>query len=110
MSKKEKYNEYEVTYLISKVSEMVNMHPQTIRYYEEIGLVKPERTKGNVRIYTRYDIETLNQISTYTNMGVNLAGVEIIFKLLDQVEQMKKDIEEYRKHFAIQLKKDIEEF
>lgn len=95
---------YEATYLISVVSEITQMHPQTIRYYENIGLVKPKRSKGKVRHYSKEDIERLEEIATYTNMGVNLAGVEIIFKLLGQMEELKKEIEKYRKHFAIQLK------
>lgn len=92
--------------LISRIAEMLDIHPQTIRYYERLGLIKPARKRGNVRLYSKQDIKKLEQISTFTEMGVNLAGVEIILKLLDQVEQLKKEIENYRKHFAIQIRKE----
>lgn len=78
---------------ISVVSEMLNLHPQTIRNYERMGLVQPSRTDGNMRLFSSVDVERISRIHTYTNMGVNLAGVEIILKLLDQMGQMQEEIE-----------------
>lgn len=99
--------EEEITYLISFVSETTDMHPQTIRYYERIGLVKPKRSRGNIRHYSKKDIERLEQIAAFTEMGVNLAGVEIILKLLNQIDELKSEVERYRKHFAIEVRKNI---
>lgn len=79
---------------ISAVSEILNLHPQTIRNYERMGLVKPARTDGKVRLFSRNDINRVKKIYTYTNMGVNLAGVEIILKLLDHIDQIQSDMEE----------------
>jgi MerR family transcriptional regulator, heat shock protein HspR len=79
---------------ISIVSEMLGLHPQTIRNYERIGLVRPSRTNGNMRLFSAEDIDRLRKIQSYTNMGVNLAGVEIIIKILDQMQEMQIRMEE----------------
>lgn len=78
---------------ISVVSEMLQIHPQTIRNYERKGLLEPSRTQGNMRLFSRFDVESIKRIHTYTNMGVNLAGVEIILKLLERMDQMREDME-----------------
>ncbi len=79
---------------------MTQMHPQTLRYYERAGLVTPRRGKGNVRFYTQSDVERIKRIKVLTqDMGVNLAGVEIILRLSDQIEklrQAKEGLEENR--------------
>lgn len=77
---------------ISIVSEMLNLHPQTIRNYERMGLIRPARTDGRMRLFSRQDVERVRKINSYTNMGVNLAGVEIILKLLDQIENLQINI------------------
>lgn len=85
----------EPLYVISVVAKMVEMHPQTIRHYERIGFVKPSRTQGRVRMYSREDVECLTRIAHFTrDMGVNLAGVEVILKLLDEMEGLRRKLED----------------
>lgn len=82
-------------YMISIVAEMLEIHPQTLRQYERIELLKPSRTLGNTRLYSDEDIEKLKFILTLTrDMGVNLAGVEIILKMRDQMQDMQSQIEQ----------------
>ncbi|HXE73443.1 MAG TPA: MerR family transcriptional regulator [Candidatus Nitrosotenuis sp.] len=86
----------EPCYRISVVSRLVRLHPQTIRQYERLGLLNPQRTPGRTRLYSRRDLERLRQIASLTSMGVNLAGVEIICNLLDRIERMRREIEALR--------------
>lgn len=83
----------EPCFMISVVARMVSLHPQTIRHYERIGLISPRRTPGNTRLYSRRDVERLQRITSLKEMGVNLAGVEIICNLLDRMEGMRRDLE-----------------
>jgi len=86
----------EPVYVISIAAERVGMHPQTLRLYERAGLVKPAR-RGTNRLYSDWDIERLRQIQRLTqDMGVNLAGVEIILNLLEQINQMQSELEQIR--------------
>jgi MerR family transcriptional regulator/heat shock protein HspR len=86
----------EPVYVISIAAERVGMHPQTLRLYERAGLVKPARRGAN-RLYSDWDIERLRQIQRLTqDMGVNLAGVEIILNLLEQINQMQGELEQFR--------------
>lgn len=93
-------------YIISIVSEMLDLHPQTLRQYERLGLVNPQRTSGNTRLYSEEDLETLKFILTLTkDMGVNLAGVEVIMNMREQLaevqeqnEQLKEFIKQNAKH------------
>lgn len=87
-------DELEPYFVISVVSKMLKVHPQTIRHYEKLGLLAPHRTDGNMRLYSKRDVERLEQICSYTNLGVNLAGVEIIVKLLEKMEDMKMSMHE----------------
>ncbi len=81
-------------YLISTVAKMLNIHPQTLRLYEREGLIKPARTEGNTRLYSQEDIERLKTILTLTReLGVNLAGVEIILRLREQIEELQQEVE-----------------
>lgn len=95
--------EDEPCFQISVVAKMLDLHPQTIRNYERMGLISPSRTKGNVRLFSANDIRKLKQIASYTELGVNLAGVEIIVRLLEQMEEMKgemeREIEEMKRKF-----------
>jgi MerR family transcriptional regulator, heat shock protein HspR len=86
----------EPAYVISVAAERVGLHPQTLRLYERVGLVKPAR-RGSNRLYSDWDIERLRQIQRLTqDMGVNLAGVEIILNLLDQINQLQTEMESLR--------------
>jgi MerR family transcriptional regulator/heat shock protein HspR len=87
----------EPCYVISVVARMVNLHPQTLRYYERVGLVAPARSAGNVRLYSPSDIERLRKICRLTDeLGVNLAGVEVIMRLTDTIEQLQSDLMQTR--------------
>ncbi len=82
-------------YMISAVAKMYNIHPQTLRLYEREGLLKPSRSQGNTRLYTDEDLKRLELILTLTReMGVNLAGVEIILNMRDKMEAIQKQVNE----------------
>ncbi len=83
-------------YMISAVSEQYGIHPQTLRLYEREGLLKPSRSDGNTRLYTDRDLERLEVILKLTrDLGVNLAGVEIILNMREKMEAMQKQIEDF---------------
>jgi MerR family transcriptional regulator, heat shock protein HspR len=76
-------------YMISVAAELVGMHPQTLRQYEEKGLVRPTRTAGNTRLYSEADLERLRLIQRLTTqLGLNLAGVEAVLDLEEQLQRM----------------------
>src|SRR5688500_16237269 len=82
-------------YMISAVAEMFEIHPQTLRLYEREGLLLPSRSEGNTRLYTDEDIERLEVILKLTReLGVNLAGVEIILNMRSKMEAMQSQMEE----------------
>jgi MerR family transcriptional regulator/heat shock protein HspR len=81
-------------YMISVAAELVGMHPQTLRIYEQKGLVLPKRTAGNTRLYSELDIERLRLIQRLTTeIGLNLAGVERVLRLEDELQQMKRRLQ-----------------
>jgi len=83
-------------YMISSVSEQYAIHPQTLRLYEREGLLKPSRTEGNTRLYTDKDLERLDVILSLTrDLGVNLAGVEIILNMREKMEAMQQQMQEF---------------
>jgi len=83
-------------YMISAVAEMYNIHPQTLRLYEREGLLGPSRSDGNTRLYTQQDLEQLETILNLTrDLGVNLAGVEIILTLRQRMEEMQKEMQAF---------------
>src|SRR6202050_3904647 len=83
-------------FMISAVAEQYQIHPQTLRLYEREGLLKPSRSDGNTRLYTDQDIERLEVILKLTrDLGVNLAGVEIILNMRERMEQMQHQIEQF---------------
>src|ERR1700736_4357245 len=83
-------------YMISAVAEQYQIHPQTLRLYEREGLLAPSRSEGNTRLYTDGDLERLEVILKLTReLGVNLAGVEIILNMREKMEAMQKQIEEF---------------
>ena len=83
-------------YMISAVAELYKLHPQTLRLYERVGLLKPSRSQGNTRLYTDQDLERLEIILTLArDMGVNLAGVEIILNMREKMTEMEKQMQEF---------------
>ena len=82
--------------MISSVAEQYNIHPQTLRLYEREGLLKPSRSDGNTRLYTEEDLERLEVVLHLTrDLGVNLAGVEIILNMREKMAAMQAQIEEF---------------
>lgn len=91
-------------YMISAVSEQYEIHPQTLRLYEREGLLRPSRSEGNTRLYTDADLERLEVILKLTReMGVNLAGVEIILNMREKMEAMQSQIEEFVNTLNLEL-------
>ena len=83
-------------YMISAVAEQYQIHPQTLRLYEREGLLKPSRSDGNTRLYTDEDLERLDVILKLTrDLGVNLAGVEIILNMREKMAEMQNQIEQF---------------
>ena len=83
-------------YMISAVAELYKLHPQTLRLYERVGLLKPSRSQGNTRLYTDSDLERLEVILTLTReMGVNLAGIEIILNMREKMAEMQHQMETF---------------
>jgi len=84
------------TYTISAVAEMYDIHPQTLRLYEREGLLKPSRSVGNTRLYADTDLERLEIILSLTrDLGVNLAGVEIILNMREKMDAMQREFERF---------------
>lgn len=95
----------EKTYMISAVASKYDIHPQTLRLYEREGLLVPSRTKGNTRVYTDEDLNKLEFILNLTReMGVNLAGIEVILNMKQKMEMMQEEfakfLEELKKEFV----------
>src|SRR6476660_9431914 len=85
----------EPMFVISVAARLVEMHPQTLRYYERAGLIKPKRSRGSIRLYSQRDIERLKKIARLVdNLGVNLAGVEVIINLTEKLELMQALLEQ----------------
>src|SRR6478736_2419856 len=83
-------------YMISAVAELYKLHPQTLRLYERVGLLKPSRSQGNTRLYTDSDRERLDVILTLArDMGVNLAGIEIILNMREKMIEMERQMGEF---------------
>jgi MerR family transcriptional regulator/heat shock protein HspR len=83
-------------YMISAVAEIYKLHPQTLRLYERVGLLKPSRSQGNTRLYTDSDLERLDVILTLArDMGVNLAGIEIILNMREKMIEMERQMSEF---------------
>ncbi len=87
----------EPVYMISIAAQLTGLHPQTVRLYERLGLVSPRRVNNKNRLYSETDIQRLLQIRRFTQeMGVNLAGVEIILGLLEKMDQLQREMEQMR--------------
>src|SRR5690606_3318377 len=75
------------------VARMLNLHPQTLRNYEQAGMIGPQRSDGNIRLYSEREVERLRTINRLTQeMGVNLAGVEIILRMTEQIEALQDEV------------------
>ena len=82
-------------YMISSVAESYQIHPQTLRLYERLGLLKPSRSEKNTRLYTNEDLKRLEVILTLTReLGVNLAGVEVILNMREKMEKLQQQVED----------------
>ena len=97
--------------MISAVAERFEIHPQTLRLYEREGLLKPSRTEGNTRLYSEEDLEQLETILTLTrDLGVNLAGVEIILNLRRKIEQMQGEVNQFMDYVKKELARGIDDW
>ena len=95
-------------YMISAVAEQFEIHPQTLRLYEREGLLKPSRTDGNTRLYSEEDLEQLETILSLTrDLGVNLAGVEIILNMRGTIERMQHEVNEFMEYVKGELSRGI---
>ncbi len=102
------------TYTISAVAKLYEVHPQTLRLYEREGLMKPSRSDGNTRLFTDDDLERLEVILSLTrDLGVNLAGVEIILNMRSKMDAMQREFErffEYLRTHADEISNQVETF
>ncbi|MBZ5695239.1 MAG: helix-turn-helix transcriptional regulator [Acidobacteriia bacterium] len=95
-------------YMISAVAELYQLHPQTLRLYERVGLLKPSRSQGNTRLYTDSDLERLEVILNLTReLGVNLAGIEIILNMRDKMGEMQTQMEAFIKFVRSEIAHDF---
>ncbi len=102
----ERLPEDEPIYVISVAARLVCMHPQTLRYYDRIGLMKPSRTVGRTRLYSRSDIERLRKINRLTDdLGVNLAGVEVILNMSERIEELQQELERTREQANAEIER-----
>jgi MerR family transcriptional regulator/heat shock protein HspR len=95
-------------YMISAVAELYKLHPQTLRLYERVGLLKPSRSQGNTRLYTDSDLERLEVILTLTReMGVNLAGIEIILNMREKMGEMQRQMQTFAEFVQSELARGL---
>jgi len=98
-------------FMISVVAQKYNIHPQTLRLYEREGLLKPSRTEGNTRLYSEEDLEQLETILSLTrDLGVNLAGVEIILNMRKKIERMQAEVNEFMEYVKHELSRGIDDW
>ncbi len=84
-------------YVISVAARIVGVHAQTLRYYERVGLIEPARSRGNIRLYSQADVQRAMWIrSLIDDLGMNLAGVEVIMRLLAQIRSLEREVEQLR--------------
>ena len=88
------YDYNDPCYVISVAARMVGVHAQTLRYYERLGVIEPSRSRGNIRLYSARDVEMLRRIkSLIDDLGVNLAGVEVIMRMMDHMAKMEQEVQ-----------------
>jgi len=87
--------DWEPRYVISVAARMVGIEPHTLRYYEKLGLIQPHRSQGNIRLYSQGDVDQLRYVKTLmSDLGVNLAGVEVALHLMQRMQEMQYQVEE----------------
>jgi MerR family transcriptional regulator/heat shock protein HspR len=97
-------------YVISIAARMVGIEAHTLRYYEKLGLVEPERSRGNIRLYSEDDIDRLRYIKALmSDCGVNLAGVEVTLRLMQRMREMQQQLEEMEKRVKKMAEAEIED-
>jgi len=102
------HDETHPVYMISVAAELAGMHPQTLRIYEQRGLIEPNRSPKGTRLYSQEDVERLRRIQELTSqLGMNLAGVERVFELESELDQMRRRMERMERR-AEQMRKDFE--
>ena len=95
-------------FMISAVARRYDIHPQTLRLYEREGLLKPSRTEGNTRLYSQVDLERLETILTLTrDLGVNLAGVEIILNMRQKMDRMQREVNEFMAYVKQEMARGV---
>jgi MerR family transcriptional regulator/heat shock protein HspR len=95
-------------YMISVVAQRYSIHPQTLRLYEREGLLKPSRTDGNTRLYSDEDLQRLETILSLTrDLGVNLAGVEIILNMRQKMDEMQREVNEFMEYVKKELARGL---
>lgn len=95
-------------YMISAVAELYHLHPQTLRLYERVGLLTPSRSQGNTRLYTDQDLERLEVILNLTReLGVNLAGIEIILNMRDKMAEMQTQMESFIQFVRCEMARNL---
>ena len=98
-------------YMISVVAQKYNIHPQTLRLYEREGLLTPSRTDGNTRLYSDEDLEQLETILSLTrDLGVNLAGVEIILNMRRKIEAMQHEVNEFMEYVKGEMTRGLDDW
>ncbi len=98
----------EPVYMIGVAAKLCDVHPQTLRLYERLGLIQPQREASKNRLYSQADIERLQQIQRLTqDLGVNLAGVEIILDLLDKMQRLHEEMELEMERVRAEMEEDM---
>lgn len=89
-------------YVISVAARIIGIEAHTLRYYERLGLVQPERSSGNIRLYSEEDIDRLHHIKALmSDCGVNVAGVEVALRLMERIKEMQDEMEEMEKRLMV---------
>lgn len=97
-------------YMIGVAAQLCGVHPQTLRQYERLGLIQPSRAGAKNRLYSEIEIERVRRIQRLTQqMGVNLAGVEVILRLLDDMEDMRSDLERQLRDYVVEAERRIQD-
>jgi len=88
----------EPCYVISVVARLVNMHPQTLRYYEKLGLIRPSRSEGRIRLFSRQDLERLRRIQELQDAGVNPAGIKLVLEMDEKIGRLERELTRLEDH------------